>query len=69
MLTNLDGIFIIKWQFPACVILYRQDSKILRQEFQSEQEAHKFCSINGITIQERIGKGWNARINGTMPSV
>ena len=66
---DLDAMLIIQWEIPACVIVYKKDSKILKECFSSRESALEFCSKNEITIQELIGKGWNERINGTLSGV
>jgi len=68
-MNDLDAILIIKWEIPNCVVLHKHDHQIARNEFESKAEALEFCKQNGIKIQEIIGRGWNERINGTLPSL
>ena len=68
-MKDLDGILIIKWEVPGCVVVHKFDKQITRNKFDTKEKALEFCLHNGITIQEVIGKGWKERINGTMPSL
>ena len=56
-----EGILIVKWEIPQCVILSRTDGKIVKTEFATKDEATQWCKENKVTIVELIGKGWNER--------
>lgn len=59
MLKNdLDGIMIVKWQFPECCIVFKKNSKISKEEFKTKLEAVEFIRKNKLKITGWIGKGW-----------
>ena len=59
-----DTLLIERWDFTA-VLIYKNDGKIDRMEFENETLAVEYAKANTLVIRERIGRQYN----GKMPSV
>ncbi len=56
-----DTLLIERWDCTA-ILIFRNDGKIDRMEFDNETMALEYAKANTLVIRERIGRQYNGKI-------
>jgi len=60
LLSHNDTLLIERWDCTA-ILIFKNDKKIDRLEFESEGGAVDYAKANSLIIRERIGRQYNGK--------